>query len=589
MERPIAGALVVFYNLEEATLTRSRTAPDGTFVVASAPVGVYDLIAVKKGFRPGLQRVWHQADPQRVSAVHIELASLAPEARGLPVIESLWELRDRLPVDVLREIELAETPAPAPGAGNRLALSRSMGGEVRSVGDLGANDSSLSRTAVGVRGGLPNGWHYDLRGDFAAVSDSTSTDNAAATTGNAAGLALDVATSPLDRVSLETRRNSLSFHDEGPASLQTHGLSWSRGAEEGTVESVAARYVEETNLYRATSSGTSFSPVASRTWEVRANYARPASDSPGVSVAMTYRHREGTVGPSGVSNDGTFFVSSPDADLSASTSAKISSRAQVEGGVVARYLSGGYGVAPMAAVRYDLGDRTAVFVKGLWRVKESGTGTGTAMPLVAAIDDRGEATARKGFAVGLQRQAGNDGSFLLEVSSQRVGEAVRAFFEGDFLTDFDSIYFFDGNLIRQYRARGTHRLSDTVSGTVSALYGSIASDVAPQSVAAYGIASNRGHFWSARASIEVIPTRTGVALLVRGSRQTLETAAAPHSNDSAKVAVSVSQDLSVVGVAPFGSACRLLMALESARSTAAGDREDAPMTKRLLGGLAISF
>ena len=44
MERPISGALVVFYNLADTTLTRSRTAPDGTFVVASAPVGVYDLI-----------------------------------------------------------------------------------------------------------------------------------------------------------------------------------------------------------------------------------------------------------------------------------------------------------------------------------------------------------------------------------------------------------------------------------------------------------------------------------------------------------------------------------------------------------------
>jgi hypothetical protein len=368
-------------------------------------------------------------------------------------------------------------------------------------------------------------------------------------------------------------------------------VSWSRdgGAEEGTVESVAARYIEETNLYRATASGTTFSPIASRTWEVRANYARPAGDSPGVSVAMTYRHREGTVGPSGVSTDGTFLLSAPDADLSASASAKLSSNALVEAGVVARYLSGGYGVAPTATVRYDLGDQTAVFVRGLWRARESGIGVGTTMPLVASIDDRGEATSRKGFAFGLQRRAGDGGSYLIEVSSQRVGEAVRAFFEGDFLTDFDSVYFFDGNLVRQYRATATHRLSDTVSGSINALYGTIGSDVAAPSADAYGISSNRGHYWSARASVEIIPTHTGVAVLVRGSRQTLETAAAPHSNDSAKVAVSVSQDLSVVGLSPFGSACKLLMALESARSTAAGDREDTPTTRRLLGGLAISF
>src|SRR5262245_4623478 len=40
MERPLAGVLVIFYNLGDTTLTRSRTAEDGTFVLASAPVGV---------------------------------------------------------------------------------------------------------------------------------------------------------------------------------------------------------------------------------------------------------------------------------------------------------------------------------------------------------------------------------------------------------------------------------------------------------------------------------------------------------------------------------------------------------------------
>ena len=595
MERPVSGALVVFYNVDEATLTRSRTASDGTFVVVSAPAGVYDLIAVKKGYQPAMQRVWHQADAKQVSAVHIELAALSTEAKKQPVSESLWELRDRLPVDVLREIEIEATSTPQ-AAGKGIRSNGALAGEVRAVGDLATSESAVAHTAVDLRGGLPNGWKYDLRGNYSALTDPSGnsgavvTDNSGMTTGNAAGLALDVATSPLDRLSLQTQRNTLSFHEEGPASLQTHGVSWSRGVEEGTVESVAARYIEEDNLYRATSFGTSFTPIASRTWEVRANYARPAGDSPGVAVSMTYRHRDATVGPSAVAADGTFIVSAPDADLSASASTKIADRAQVEGGVVARYLAGGYGVAPMAAARYDLGNNNAVYVKGLIRARESDNiGAGTTMPLVTSIHDQSDATARKALAFGIQRQAGNDGSYVVEVSSQRVGETVRAFFEGDFLTDFDSVYFFDGNLIRQYRAGVTHRLSNTVSGTVNALYGQIGGDVAAPSAAAYGITSNRGHYWTASASVEVIPTKTGVALLFHGSRQTLDTAAAMHANDSSKIALSVSQDLSVIGVSPFGSICRLLVAIESGRSTATGDREDAPMTKRLLGGVAVSF
>ncbi len=591
LEKPIAGALVIFYNLGDTTLTRSKTAPDGTFVVASAPVGVYDLIAYKRGFVPALVRYWHQALPDGVSAVHIQLAAKNPAtAAAADPSNSLWELRDRLPADVLREISMEEQAESAPASlpGDRIRLDRMIAGEVRTLANVASNDASLSRTAVGVRGGLPNGWQYDLRGDYAAVSDNSTVASDASTTGNVAGIALDVATSPEDHLTVDTRRHTLLFRDDGPASLQSHGVSWSRDGDEGSVESVAARYVEETNLYRATSAGTSFFPLASRTWEVKARYARPADDSPGVAVAMTYRHREGTVGPTGVGSDGAFLMSAPDADLSASTSLKVSSRAQVEGGVIARYLGGGYGIAPVAAVRYDLDGHTTVFVRGLLRARESGTGIGMTLPLVASVEENSEATSRKGFTVGIERRDGNDASVRLEASNQRVSEAVRAFFEGDFLTDFDSVYLFDGNLVRQYKAVGTRRLSDKVTGTIAGRYATIGSEVAPESVSTYGIAGNTGHFWSARAAVEVIPTGTGVALLVRGARQNLETTSAPRANNSDKIAVSVAQDLSVIGVTPFGSVWKLLFALESARTTANMEHEEVA-TKRLLGGVAISF
>ncbi len=602
LERPIAGALVVFYNLGDTSLTRSRTASDGTFVLASAPVGVYDLIAYKRGFVPALVRFWHQGQAEGVSAVRIQLAARGPTPAGPAAAENLWELRGRLPADVLREIanevgmgqpQAQAQPQPqaqAPGKpGDATRIDHAMGGEVRTVANVGSADTTLSRTAVGVRGDLPNGWQYDLRGDYAAVSENSIASDSTPNTGNVAGLALDVATSPEDHLTLRTRRHTLSFRDDRPASFQSHGVSWRRDGEEGTAESVAARYIEETNLYRATSSGTTFFPVASRTWEVKGHYERPAGDNPGVAVGMTYRHREGSVGPSGIGSDGAFLLSAPDADLSATASARLSSHAQVEGGVIARYLSGGYGLAPVAAVRYDLGNQTTVFVRGLLRARESGTGNATAFPLVVSIEESSEATSRKGFTVGIERRDGNGSLVRMEASNQRVSEAVRAFFEGDFLTEFDSVYLFDGNLVRQYQAVATRRLSQNVSGTMSVRYGLIDSDIAPESVLGYGISGNKGRFWSARAAVEVLPTRTGVAVVVRGARQKLDTPAALRSNDSDKIAVSVAQDLSVVGITPFGAVWKLLVALESARTTATTERDEVVATKRLLGGVAISF
>ncbi|HEV8609250.1 MAG TPA: carboxypeptidase-like regulatory domain-containing protein [Thermoanaerobaculia bacterium] len=587
LEQPISGALVIFYNLGDTTLTRSRSAVDGTFVLASAPVGVYDLIAYKRGFLPSLVRLWHQALPERVSSVEIKLAAAGHEPNAPSIPSTLWELRDRLPADVLREIALEEVSEAPAASLDRLRLDRLIAGELRTVTDVGGGESSLSRAAVGVRGGLPNGWKYDLHGDYAAVSDSQDLADESAS-GNAAGLALDVATSPVDQVRLSSRRHSIHFGEDSPASLQSHGVSWSRGAREGSVESVGARYIEEANLYRATALGTSFFPVASRTWEVNARYARPAEDTPGVSVAMTYRHREATVGPSGVGSEGAFFLTAPDADLSASTSLRLFPNTEVEGGVVARYLAGGYGIAPRATVRYDLGNGAVLFVRGLYRVAEPGIGNGTVLPRVSSIEENAEPASREGYAVGIERRAG-DSSFKFEASTQRMDEVVRAFFEGDLLTDFDSVYFFDGNSVRQVQASARHRLSDTLAGSVAVRYGDVRGSIASDSATSFGITGSDGHYWSARAAVEIVPTKTGVAILVRGVRQSLESAVASHTNDSDKLAISIAQDLSIVGLTPFGSDWKLLLALESARSTAASEREESASTSRILGGLALAF
>jgi len=103
LENPIGGVLVILYNLGDTSLTRSRTAPDGTFVLASAPVGVYDLIAYKSGFLPALVRLWHQPASAGVSAVRIQLAARSESARDRKEASSVWDLRDKLPAEGVAE------------------------------------------------------------------------------------------------------------------------------------------------------------------------------------------------------------------------------------------------------------------------------------------------------------------------------------------------------------------------------------------------------------------------------------------------------------------------------------------------------
>jgi hypothetical protein len=589
LESPVSGVLVIFYNLADSSLNRARTAEDGTFVLASAPVGVYDLIAYKRGFEPALQRLWHQASVEQLSAVSIALTKKGGSAAtNSATPTSIWDLRDRLPSDVLRELAIEESADKSTSPKERVELNRILAGELKTITDVGAQSpaGSLSRAQLGLHGGLPNGWHYGISGDYSRLGESDVPGEA--TTGNAAGLALDVQPSAAEQVSLSTRRNQLSFGEE-PAHLQSHSVSWSRDAQEGRVESVAARYIEETNLYRATSLGTSIFPVASRTWELNANYNRPATDTPGVAVGMVYRQRQAAVGPSIVGAQGAYGESTPDADLSAAASFKLGERAEVVPGVVGRYLgSSAYGIAPAATLRYDLGPAT-LYVRGLYRVAQSTPGAPTVMPRVGSIEDNQEPASTQAYAVGVERKVGRDTSLQIEASQQKMGEIVRAFFEGDFLTDFDSVYLLDGNTVRQYRAAIQQRLSDTLASSISVRYGLIDGSVTPEGTAAYGIAGNAGRFWSARASIEVLPTHTGVAVLVHGIRQNLQTPAAILANDADKLALSVAQDLSVVGLTPLGADWKLLMAFETARGTTIDHKDDPATANRLMGGVAVSF
>jgi hypothetical protein len=511
----------------------------------------------------------------------------------------VWELRDKLPTDVLREIgmEVAEGPAaptspasPIAGAAptaqtvaaQQLPVSKLVNGDVKTMTSAPAQTAGtpLSKAEVGLHGGLPNGWQYGIAGDYAILGNGDTAGET--TTGNAAGIALNVDPSAGEHVVLSSRRNSLSFGDS-PASLQTHSVTWSRGAEEGRVESVAARYVEEANLYRATAAGTTLFPLASRTWEVNANYGRPASDTPGVHVGMTYRHKEASVGPSGVGTQGAFAQSAPDADLSASTAVRVTDGLQLEGGVVGRYLGSAvsaYGIAPALTARYDFGP-AALYVRGVYRVAGSTHGLTSVMPRVSSIEESQEPAATQSYAIGLERRVDADSSLRFEVTEQRMGELVRAFFEGDFLTDFDSVYLLDGNSVRQYRATFDQRLSDTLAASLSVRYGAIDGAVSAQSAAAYGIVSNTGRFWSARAALQVLPTRTGIAVLVRGIRQDLTTPASVVRNDADKLALSVAQDLSVIGLTPFGADWKLLVGFEQAQGTM--DLKEDATANRLMG------
>ena len=120
-------------------------------------------------FRP-LVRLWHQPRIHRGErGAHPAGGQIRRSARPQRVLDCLGPARQaarRRPAGNRSGRASRRRRPSRAGSGSDKMLA----GEVRTVSDVAQGDSSLSRTAVGVRGGLPNGWQYDLRGDYAAVS-----------------------------------------------------------------------------------------------------------------------------------------------------------------------------------------------------------------------------------------------------------------------------------------------------------------------------------------------------------------------------------------------------------------------------------
>ena len=193
---------------------------------------------------------------------------------------------------------------------------------------------------------------------------------------------------------------------------------------------------------------------------------------------MTYRHREAAWVRPASASDGCFFQSAPDADLAASTSVhvEITSESRRRGSRRATWHrpppTASLPSRPRANGRSLRPSTSAASIA--WPAR---LGAPTVMPRVGSIEDNQEPAATQAFAAGLEQQRRARLSAQLEVSEQRMGELVRAFFEGDFLTDFDSVYLLDGNSVRQYKASVQQRLTDKLAGSVTVRYGSIDGDV----------------------------------------------------------------------------------------------------------------
>jgi len=114
-EAPLPVSQVYAYQLGDLTLRKVTTDESGSFVFHDLPSGLYKIIAFKPGFLPGIALL-SRASAQAVQFLEVELKSRDEAAADSKA--DFWSIRQQIPTDVLRHIDLAvittaeATPSP---------------------------------------------------------------------------------------------------------------------------------------------------------------------------------------------------------------------------------------------------------------------------------------------------------------------------------------------------------------------------------------------------------------------------------------------------------------------------------------------
>ena len=233
---PLAQARVYAYQMSDLSLQRVDTDNVGSFLFQELPAGLYKIIAVKVGFVPAVVLLSRDTE-ETAQYLEVDLAPQSAAAEGGK--ESFWSLRQKIPKDVLRDLEtleMAATEEPHGETMQRAALQETSIETMTGADDAAGRGGGSSRNQVALAGtvGLSE---FDLTGDVWVARSRESQEDPS----HAAELSLSLSNPGGSRVRLTTIDNSLSSRRSNytDVDLERYQVSWSQEIGKGMSEFAA--------------------------------------------------------------------------------------------------------------------------------------------------------------------------------------------------------------------------------------------------------------------------------------------------------------------------------------------------------------
>jgi Carboxypeptidase regulatory-like domain len=587
---PLETAWVYAYQIADFSLEKAATNGDGSFRFAGLPAGLYKFIAFKAGFVPAVVML-SRATAEATQTLDLDLLPALPDES---VAETgFWSLRERIPPDVLRDIEALNRRAAAePG----FALTHVPDGEFRAEMQATAGfqegldfgSAQVSSGRVGIDG------HYgDVRLGVTGRFSELQTEGdvgAQGANGSTQAISVRVDSSEDSHVNVSSLSNRMDTLHDGEASVdfESHSLRWSQKVGSGRSD-FTAHYVSESNFHRQGGLVPAEVPVASRALRVEGSYTTPLSSRTTIQAGFRYREMQSEYAPS---RRAFSLLPEETVELFGRGGLQVKPAVVIEYGLYSTLRDGTLSLVPQGGVVFRLGENWQASTLASHRIDDGEVlGLTDFSPLFYGEGEACQAGEMYCYQVLLTRSWGEDESLSFGAIDREYGETLRLYFNRDFFSRLESLFLVRGDRVPELQFGLTRRLrSDVLTRIESnlAVGGGgllLANNRTYENQVQYLVTSIDTHFEH---------TATGLYVAFHHLQQEFETVnrrgvRSLSETELERLQFRVTQDLSFLRNLAADWAVHLNLELSRGSTPDLEPDDVTELRKRLTGGIVVSF
>ena len=252
----VPDARVYAFQVADLSLARVVTDGEGRFAFEGLPAGLYKIIAHKAGFLPVVVMLTRASAEARQ---FLELQLLDAPGGAAPTSGDFWSVREQIPSDVLRDLEIADAPLLSvvepmthPARVAQSARFQTEMGAMTGVDQVTQSAEGYVTTGrLGLRGKL-GPVKVGVSGDFWQLDSApfSSDGRGDVAAGAASALQVRVENADQEQFHLTSLSNRMTPQFGAPIELEHFRVSLSQRIGQVGRSNFLAQYTNESNFYR---------------------------------------------------------------------------------------------------------------------------------------------------------------------------------------------------------------------------------------------------------------------------------------------------------------------------------------------------